>query len=120
MRYYILPLAAALTVSVFGLAHASDADFKLKNKTGYQIDEVYVGAHSSSHWGPDIMGSNSLGDGESVNISFRHGGACHFDIKVKYHDDDSTAEWSDVNLCNWEKITLFWDEKNQVTRAVGE
>jgi hypothetical protein len=112
--------AGALTALASG-AYASDADFKLHNKTGYQIDEVYVSKHSSDDWGRDRMGNNALEDGESVLITFPHGGqACHFDIKVKYHDDGSTAEWSDVNLCNYDKISLFWDAKNQVTRAVGE
>ena len=121
-----MPLAAVLLASIATFsfhtsAFAGDADFKLKNKTGYQIDEVYVSKHSSSSWGKDVMGSDALGDGEAVNISFPHGnGACHFDIKVKYHDDDSTAEWSDVNLCDYTAITLFWDAKKQVTRAVGE
>ncbi len=116
-----LVLASAALAIVAAGAHASDADFKLRNRTGYQIDEVYVSKHSSDNWGVDRMGSTTLDDGESVAITFPHGGnACHFDIKVKYHDDSSTAEWSDVNLCNYDSISLYWDNKNQVTRAVGE
>ena len=107
----------AMTAATAG-ALASDADFKLVNKTGYQIDSVYVGPHSSQSWGKDIMGRGSLGDGESVNITFPHGGkACKFDIKVGYHDGDS-AEWANVDLCEYETISLFWDGKQ--TRAVGE
>ncbi len=121
MRSLNVIMAAAAMTLLGTAAFASDADFKLKNKTGYQIDEVYVSSHSSRNWGSDIMGSDALGDGEAVNITFPHGGsACHFDIKVKYHDDDSTAEWTDVDLCKYEAISLFWDQKNQVTRAVGE
>ena len=121
-----MPLAAALLVSGITIACptpslASDADFTLRNKTGYQIDEVYVSARSTKSWGKDIMGSGALDDDEKVNIVIPHGsGACRFDLKVKYHDDGSTAEWSDVNLCEYETITLFWDRKNEVTRAVGE
>ncbi|MEJ1975931.1 MAG: argininosuccinate lyase [Acetobacteraceae bacterium] len=121
MRPHALPLAASLLLATIGFAHASDANFTLKNKTGYQIDEVYVSRHSSDNWGRDRMGSDALADGDSVDIVFPHGGsACRFDIKVKYHDDDSTAEWGDVNLCQYESISLFWDAKKQVTRAVGE
>ncbi|MSP01241.1 MAG: hypothetical protein EXR07_09380 [Acetobacteraceae bacterium] len=102
-------------------AFANDADFKLKNKTGYQIDEVYVAPRSSTRWGKDLMGSSSLGDGETLTVTFPHGnGACAFDIKVKYHDDNSTAEWSNIDLCKYDIISLFWDARNQVTRAVGE
>ena len=68
-------------------AFASDADLRLNNITGYQIDEVYVAPHSRR--GKDIMGSDALADGEGVNITFAHGGsACHFDIKVKYNVND--------------------------------
>ena len=115
-----LPIAALLLVAGGGLAHANDADFTLKNKTGYQIDEVYVSRHSSQNWGRDRMGSDALADGEAIEVNFPHGnGACKFDIKVKYHDDDSTAEWGDVDLCQYTTISLFWDAKRQVTRAVG-
>jgi hypothetical protein len=112
-------LAIALTLPSIGV-FASDADFRLKNKTGYQIDEVYVSKHSSDDWGKDIMGSDALADGESVKITFPHtSSACKFDIRVVYHDKDK-AEWSNVDLCEYETITLFWDQKNQTTRAVGE
>ena len=76
---------------------------------------------SSKNWGNDIMGSEARTDGESVKITFPHGnGDCRFDIKVKYHDDGTTAEWNDINLCETEAISLFWDAKNQVTRARSE
>src|SRR5580700_8810252 len=119
MRTLKALLVATLLMPVVSGAFASDADFKLKNKTGYQIDEVYVSSHSSGNWGKDIMGKDALADGEVLNVTFPHGGsACHFDIKVKYHDDDSTAEWSNIDLCQYETISLYWNEKSQETRAV--
>ena len=121
MRINTFVAASLLFLGVSGLAQANDADFTINNKTGYQIDEVYVSRHSSSNWGSDRMGDDALADGESKDIKFPHGnGACQFDIKVKYHDDESTAEWADVNLCKYEAISLYWDKKKQVTRAVGE
>ncbi len=125
MQMFKIPFLAAMGVAFVGFAQlgtalANDADFVLKNRTGYQIDEVYVSRHSSKSWGKDVMGSGSLASGRNVKIVFPHGnGACHFDIKVKYEDGD-TAEWGDVNLCDYEAITLFWEQKNQVTRAEGE
>lgn len=122
LRYAGCLLGVGLLLAMgIGGAHAADVDFKLRNSTGYQIDEVYVSPHASRHWGDDIMGRDALEDGAIVKITFPHGGsACHFDIRVKYHDDDSTAEWGDVDLCHYELISLFWDNSNQVTRAVGE
>ena len=113
-----LVFCSIIAMTASRIALASDADFKLVNKTGAQVDEVYVSKHSSDEWGKDILGRGALSDGEAVDISFPHGGsACHFDIKVKYQDGD-TAEWGDVDLCQYEKITIFWDGKT--TRAVGE
>jgi len=109
---------AVIFAAVSGSALASDADFKLVNRTGYQIDSVFVSPHASKSWGKDIIGSDVLAAGNSVEISFPHGGsACNFDIKVAYKDGD-TAEWGNVDLCQYETISLYWD--GQVTRAVGE
>ena len=113
---------ALLSAAAIGLlatsAMANDADFKMVNHTGYQIDSVYVSPASVGSWGKDIMGRGALGDGDFVEIVFPHGsGACKFDIKVEYKDGD-TAEWGSVDLCQYETISLFWDGK--VTRAVGE
>jgi hypothetical protein len=119
MKLTRLPLAAlCLFATLATSAFANDADFKMVNKTGYQIDSVYGSRASSDSWGKDIMGRSALGDGDAVNITFPHGGsACKFDIKVKYNDGD-TAQWSNVDLCEYETISLFWDGKQ--TRAVGE
>jgi hypothetical protein len=118
MRLIVATLVAAATIAVSGAAFASDADFKLTNKTGYQIDNVYVGASSSKSWGKDLMGKDSLDDGESVKITFPHGNnTCRFDIMVKYNDGD-TAEFNRVDLCKFEVIKLYWNGKQ--TSFVGE
>ena len=99
-------------------AIASEADFKLVNRTGYRVDNVYVSPASAKSWGRDILGRDTLDDGETVTVTFPHtSSACRFDIKVKYHDGD-TAEWGNVDLCQYEQITIYWDGTN--TRAVGE
>ena len=119
MRSIKLSLAAASLVCAFSTAAlASNADFTLVNKTGYQIDEVYVSAAAAKNWGTDIMGPNAIADGASVDVTFAHGAsACMFDIKVVYADKD-TAEFGNVNLCQYEKISLSWDGKK--THATGE
>jgi hypothetical protein len=114
-------LASCLLICGAGVpAFAADQDFTLANKTGYQIDEVYVGPVSSESWGNDIMGRGSLMDGASVDITFKAPGSeCQWDMKVKYNDGD-TAEWKNLNLCSISKISLFWDKKAGVSRAVSE
>ena len=101
-------------------ALAGDQDFRLVNKTGYQIDEVYVSRSASQNWGNDVMGRDSLSDNESVKITINApGNVCRWDLKVKYNDGDK-AEWTNLNLCNISKVTLYWNRRNQTTRAVTE
>ena len=111
-------IAAAALIATSAPAFAGDQDFKLVNKTGYAINEVYVGPVSSSSWGNDIMGTGTLNADASVNITFTApGSVCRWDLKVIY-DDKSSAEWSNLNLCSISSVTLYWDSKNQVSRAV--
>lgn len=119
MRHIILATTMLFAASAVP-ALAGEQDFKLVNKTGYQIDEVYVSRATSKNWGKDMMGKDALGDGESVNLSFNApDSVCKWDMKVKYNDGD-TAEWGGLNLCSIDKVTLYWDRKNQTTRAVTE
>ena len=99
-------------------AFAADQDFTVVNRTGYQIDDIWVSPASSSNWGRELMGrGNVLDDGDSYDISFgRNTSSCHFDMKVKYHDEDE-ATWNNLNLCEISKISLFYDRKAGTTRA---
>jgi hypothetical protein len=119
MRHLFLA-ASLLAATATMPALAGEQDFKLVNRTGYQINEVYVSRSSSRNWGHDMMGSDNLGDRESVDLTFNApDNACHWDMKVKY-DDGDTAEWSDLNLCKIDKVTLYYDRKAGTTRAVTE
>jgi hypothetical protein len=101
-------------------AHAAKQDFTVVNKTGYQIDSVYVSATRSNSWEEDIMGRDTLDDEASVDISFEKGTrGCHYDLMVKYHDGDQ-SEWHDLDLCSISKVQLFWDRKEGTTRATTE
>ncbi|HXP06406.1 MAG TPA: argininosuccinate lyase [Stellaceae bacterium] len=115
-------LAAVVTVVLaFAVpAGAQDAkqDFKLVNKTGYELKALYVSPSKSDDWGDDILGQDVLGDGQVVNVHFNpKAHTCHWDLKVTYSDDDSNAVWGNVDLCTIEKITIFYDRKTDVTKA---
>jgi hypothetical protein len=97
---------------------AGEQNFRLTNKTGYTVSEVYVSPHNAKSWQEDVMGQDTLGDGESVNISFNRGStACVWDLKVVYEDDDSSAEWGNFNLCTISQITIYYDEDSGKTSA---
>ncbi len=118
-------LAASAIIACVSILHspaalADSQDFTLVNRTGYQIDEVYVSQSSSRNWGNDVMGADALDNGNKISISFdAPANACRWDMMVKYNDGDK-ATWNNLDLCSIEKVTLYWDKKTQVTRAVTE
>lgn len=102
-------------------AQAGDQDFTLVNKTGYQIDEVYVSTPASSSWGKDIMGDGVLANGAKKMVKFRNSTtACKWQLAVKFADG-SDVEWEDAfDLCTVETITLKYNKSSGVTSAIAE
>jgi hypothetical protein len=112
-------LAAAMTFAATA-ALAGDQDFNLKNKTGYTIKKLYISAVSTNAWEEDVLGRDTLADGEEVDIKFAHDEAtCHWDMKVEF-EDESTAEWSNFNLCNISAIDIKYDKASNTTTAEYE
>src|SRR5690349_12660386 len=74
-----------------------DLDFKLINRTGLIIAELYVSPASSDKWGKDILGKDVLANGESADITFSASAdECNWDMKIVDEDDDS-VEWESLN-----------------------
>jgi hypothetical protein len=103
-----------------GAAFAEDAkqDFRLGNKTGYELKELYVSPSKSDDWQDDVLGKSTLGDGEYADIHFhRDARPCHWDLKVVYSVDSSSAVWNDIDLCTVEKITIRYNKDADKTTA---
>lgn len=99
--------AALLSVSLYATAAwAAVQDFTLHNRTGHVIVTLNVSPSNSNQWGPDILGVEVLGDGESAEISFdRTESQCLFDIRVTYDDGDMNDERG-INLCEVSEFTF--------------
>ena len=102
-------------VSVFAIGatalRAGDQDFVLVNKTGYDIDEVYVSPANAKDWGEDVMGKDTLDDGDKVTIEFSHKEKeCMWDMKIVFSDEEE-AVWEDFDLCKVREITLRYEGK---------
>jgi len=115
--------AVALAAAVLAWPAASTAEggkqnFRLVNHTGYTISRVYVSPHKASDWQEDVMGDDTLGDDEAVRISFsRDSSACVWDLKVVYEVDNTSAEWSNFNLCTISEISIYYDHDTDETTA---
>ena len=120
MRILMLAVTALVIVGLGPTAMAQDAkqDFRLVNKTGYEVKDVYVSPTKTDDWGDEVLGrGNRLADGQGVDIHFNpRTRTCRWDLKVVYSDDDK-AVWRDINLCEVDKITLHYDRGANETRA---
>lgn len=102
-------------------AEDSINDFTLVNKTGYVISSVYVGPSKSDTWGEDILGRDTLADGEEVLIKFHPTASVDsYDIKVTYEVDNSSVVWYGYDLTKINKITLYYDHDKDKTSAKTE
>lgn len=118
LRRLMAALLMLATVAGTGQAWAEGKqNFRLKNRTGYVIEEVYVSPSNSDEWEEDVMGRDVLADGDNVDIAFsRHEHSCIWDVKVVFEDEVS-AEWEGFNLCEVSTVAIFYDRKKDETWA---
>lgn len=91
---------------------AGKQDFDLVNKTGLTIDKVFVSPHDGDDWEEDVLGQDTLGNGQKVHIRFhRATKTCKWDVKVVFSDGED-AEWEDFDLCEASRIIIKYDRKS--------
>lgn len=100
-----LAVAAALLAPA-ATAQNKSLDFTLVNKTGVEIHSVYIAPNESDDWGDDVMGKDTLGDGESVDIEFHpKAKAAKWDLRVE-DEDGNSVEWESLDLTKISELTL--------------
>lgn len=93
-------------LSSVSLKAEGDQDFTVVNATGVTIDSLYISKVSVNDWEEDILGVESLPDGESVDITFSSDEEeCKWDIMIK-DTEGNAVYWRDVDLCEVETLTL--------------
>jgi hypothetical protein len=104
-----LCLTALLLLGNRNTGIAGDQDFQLINKTGVEIHNLHVSPSDKEDWGSDILGKDTLGDGESAEIKFStKEDADKWDLRVADKDGNS-IEWSDLDLLKISKVTLHYN-----------
>lgn len=84
-------------------------DFTLVNATGVEIDKVYISPHDKDDWEEDILGRDTLPDGQNVDIKFhRNETAAMWDLRVEDKQGNS-IEWENLNLLEISKVTLHYE-----------
>jgi hypothetical protein len=114
----VAAFVALVAFAVPASAQNAKQDFRLVNKTGYELKALYVASSKSDDWEDDVLGQDTLADGQAVNVHFSpKTKTCKFDLKVVYSDDDSSAVWEKIDLCTVEKITIHYNRKSDTTSA---
>jgi hypothetical protein len=113
----VATVAASLLASQ-AAAQQARQDFMLVNRTGYELQEVYVSPTKADEWEEDVLGQDTLEDGARVTIRFKRSTTtCRWDLKVVYTVDDSTAVWRNINLCAVERVTIRYNRNTDTTTA---
>ena len=99
-------MGAMLVLATSQTSHAGDQDFTVVNKTGVEINALYVSPDDKKDWGEDILGKDTLPAGESTDIEFdAEEEAAKWDLRVEDKEGNS-IEWTDLDLTEISKVTL--------------
>lgn len=93
---HILP-AAFMVLGAAAPALAQDPSFRLNNRSGTTINEVYTSSSARQDWGRDLLGANVLQSGQTLTIRVPNG-QCLNDIRVVYANGRS-QDWRQQNTC---------------------
>ena len=110
--------AASPAASPAANANASNAnsaagaaqDFTLVNKTGVEIDKVFISPHDADDWEEDILGQDTLPDGQNVEVKFdRDETAAKWDLRIE-DKQGNDIEWENLDLLKISKLTLRYKD----------
>jgi hypothetical protein len=97
-------------VTAAAFARTGKQDFVLHNETGVEIHEVYVSPVTADDWEENVLGKDTLPNGDSVKITFddrdKHS---HWDLKV-VDGKGASIEWHDLNLVEIAEVTLHYKD----------
>ena len=111
------PATAAASQPAAPADTAGAQDFTLVNATGVEIDKVFISPHSSDDWEEDILGQDTLPDGEKVDIKFhRAEKAPLWDLKIADKKGNS-IEWENLNLLEIAKLTIDYKDGKATAHA---
>lgn len=87
---------------------AGEQDFTLVNHTGVEIHKLYTSPHSSDEWEEDVLGKDTLDDGESIDITFpKREKAAHWDLRVE-DENGNAINFENLNLKEISEVVLHY------------
>ena len=100
----------AMIVTATTVARSGKQDFVLHNSTGVEIHELYVSPTTTDEWEEDVLGVDTLPDGDSVKVTFEDREKnSKWDLKV-VDGKGNSIEWRDLNLIEISEVTLHYKD----------
>lgn len=97
-------IGALMTFGLSLSAAAADRHVDIENQTGESLTHFYASVTSTDEWEEDILGADTIEDGETFNIDIDDGsGSCRYDFKAVF-DDGTELVKNDINVC---KISTY-------------
>lgn len=105
-----LALFAAATLLVAAPALAEDWDFILVNNSGKPVKGIDISEAGAGKWvankvDPEAKREALLRQGARTTVHFDKGSGCKYDVKATF-DDDTSAVWSGINVCDNAYVTI--------------
>ena len=100
--------AAACVLLLAQSALADVRDFTLRNRSDVDIAYVYVSPTAADDWGDDILGTDTLPSGDSIDVTFDENTddfTCVYDVKVVGTAGEVGYLYK-VNLCTVDTVTF--------------
>ncbi|EXJ12948.1 hypothetical protein [Nitrincola nitratireducens] len=91
----LLPLILSCLLALPALA--ADYYVDITNKTGYQINQLYVSPGDQKSWEEDVLGNDVLVNGTTQRVTLTGYSSPVFDIRLIDSDGDSYTFW-DINV----------------------
>lgn len=84
---------------------AANRHVTIINKTGMTLKHFYASNAGTSSWEEDILGRDTLANGEEVEVNIDDGtGACKFDFKAVFDNGGSLVK-EGVDVCTTSTFT---------------
>lgn len=113
MTPFVRTVAVCLAFGALAAAPAAFAgtqDFTLVNETGVDIYSLFISETSNDEWEEDVLGEDTLPDGDRVEITFSGRSACLWDMMIT-DDEGDDVTWQGINLCESSVVILRCDDE---------
>lgn len=109
-RILIALSVIAMFVGATAIARSGKQDFVLHNETGVEIHELYVSPTTTDEWEEDVLGVDTLPNGDSIKVTFDdREKSSKWDLKV-VDGKGNRIEWRDLNLIEISEVTLHYKD----------